>query len=184
MFYIEDGFYEDPMNVREVALSMDFNITGNYPGVRTEACGGEYFTNIKKSFENILQREITYWPDEYNTAFQYTTEESTTWIHHDPTKWAAVVYLTPNAPVLSGTSIYRHIPSGIYKHTESSLLDFNNNNKLIEEEWEEIAFCGNIFNRLVLYEGTYYHRSKVPGFGTDKYSGRLFQTFFFDAKEI
>ena len=46
------------------------------------------------------------------------------------------------------------------------------------------TFCGNIFNRLVLYEGTYYHRSKVPGFGTDKYSGRLFQTFFFDAKEI
>ena len=52
MFYIEDGFYADPMNVREVALSMDFNITGNYPGLRTKACEGEYFTNIKKSFEN------------------------------------------------------------------------------------------------------------------------------------
>ncbi len=29
--------------------------------------------------------------------------------------WAAVLYLTPNAPAESGTGIYRHKASGIYQ---------------------------------------------------------------------
>ena len=182
MFYIEDGFYADPMDVRKVALGLDFNITGNYPGARTEACGGEYFTNIKKSFEKILQKKIVYWPSGYNTAFQYTTENNSTWIHHDSTRWAAIVYLSPDAPVESGTSLYRHIPTGIFEHTAASDIDFNEE-KTKEVDWEETAFCGNIFNRLVLYNGFYYHRSKLPGFGIDKFSGRLFQTFFFDTED-
>ena len=47
-------------------------------------------------------------------------------------------------------------------------------------KWEEILSVGNIYNRLVIYKGTYYHRSKIPGFGNGKEDGRLFQTFFFD----
>ena len=45
-----------------------------------------------------------------------------------------------------------------------------------------VAFVGNIYNRLVVYRGNLYHRSVLPGFGTDKHTGRLFQTFFFDTK--
>ena len=49
-------------------------------------------------------------------------------------------------------------------------------------KWDRILTIGNVFNRLVLYRGTYYHRSDVAGFGKDKYDGRLFQTFFFDTE--
>lgn len=178
MFIIVDNFYQDPDSVRELALSWDFNVVGNYPGIRTVSCGGEWLEHIKGVFERLIGKPITYFPGGYNTAFQYTTEHNKTWIHYDETEWAAVVYLTPDAPIDSGTAIYRHKPTGIYYHEDSNEHDFNEESSN-EEDWEIVASAGNIYNRLVLYRGNYYHRSIRPGFGTDQYNGRLFQTFFF-----
>lgn len=179
MFLIIDNFYENPDRVRSLALSWDFNVSGNYPGKRTAPCGGQWFYDIQNRFEQILNKKIGYWPSEYNTSFQYTTENDTTWIHHDCTNWACVVYLTPDAPLDAGTGIYRHKPTGIYKHSESEKFDFNNY-KTSEEDWEIIAEAKNLYNRAVIYDANYYHRSVVPGFGTNKFTGRLFQTFFFN----
>jgi hypothetical protein len=39
---------------------------------------------------------------------------------------------------------------------------------------------GNVYNRLILYRGTLYHRSMIPGFGDSVETGRLTQVFFFD----
>lgn len=181
MFIIQDGFYNNPEEVREYALQQDFNVSGNYPGIRTGPYPEPFFTNMKYEMEKITGKKVTYWPDQYNTAFQYTTEDSKTWTHYDPTKWAAVVYLTPNAPIESGTGIYRHKETGIYQHKEGQ-IDYN---EIVtsEDDWELLDFCGNIFNRIVVYRGTFYHRSRLAGFGTDKYNGRLFQTFFFNTEE-
>lgn len=182
MFIIQDNFYQDPDSVRKLALSWEFNVTGNYPGKRTKACGGAWFYEIQKTFEKILNKKITYWPAEYNTAFQYTTQDATTWIHHDQTSWACVVYLTPDAPLDSGTAIYRHKPTGIYKHSKEALVDFNKH-KTLESDWEIIAEAKNLYNRAVIYDANYYHRSVLPGFGTDKTNARLFQTFFFNTED-
>ena len=141
--------------------------------------------NYLKSFfeQSVIKKPITYWPEEYNTAYQITTKESKTWIHHDDTTWAAVLYLIPNAPPESGTGIYRHKESGIYEWDgiKDSATDFNNSDFLRRrhmDQWEQIAFVGNVYNRLVCYKGSLYHRSVLPGFGTDKYSGRLFANIF------
>jgi hypothetical protein len=180
-FLIVDNFYIDPIAVRDFALTQNFDVVGNYPGKRTQSCSEPFFSNIKQYIEsNIIKTPITYWPTEYNTSFQITTEESKTWIHHDCTRWAGVIYLTPNAPIESGTGIYRHKESKIFLHQSNSPIDYNEA-AIIEKDWELIAFCGNIFNRLVIYNGMLYHRSVLPGFGTCKQTGRLFQTFFFDA---
>ena len=101
--------------------------------------------------------------------YQLCLEGAETWIHKDDTQWAGVLYLTPNAPVESGTGIYE------------PLVDNPNGNGL--EDWKQIDLVGNIFNRLVLYRGNLHHRSVLPGFGTDKETGRLFQTFFFNTGE-
>ena len=42
-------------------------------------------------------------------------------------------------------------------------------------------FIGNVYNRLVIYQGDLFHTS-LDYFGTDMHNGRLFQTFFFDTK--
>jgi hypothetical protein len=184
MFIIKDGFYSDPMSVRANALAMDYGTTGNYPGFRTAALTHDavYFNNMKDVFSELVGEEITYWPAEYNTAYQYTTKDSKTWTHHDNTTWAAVIYLTPNAPKEAGTAIYRNKHSGIYRYEPESLEPDYNEVSHKEEDWEILDQASNVFNRLVLYHGSLYHRSVVPGFGNSKYDGRLFQTFFFSTK--
>ena len=115
-----DNFYSNPIDVRNYALSLPFEISGNFPGLRTKPLDGVNNKNAKNLMENILSKKIVWWPEEYNTAFQYTTEKDETWIHYDPTNWAAVLYLTPDAPLDSGTAIYMHNETKIY------MLDRNN----------------------------------------------------------
>jgi hypothetical protein len=182
---IFDGFYSNPMDVRNFALSQEFNVTGNYPGNRTEVLQGEHNADAKTIFESILRRKIVWWPKQYNTSFQYTTSFDKTWIHYDPTNWAAVLYLTPDAPLESGTAIYRNKESKIFMvDRKNPKTDYNNNQDINDmDKWEPIVQVSNIFNRLVMYRGEYYHRSMLPGFGEDKFNGRLFQTFFFNTED-
>jgi len=181
MFIIKENFYTNPYQVREYALGLDFNIEGNYPGLRTDPYPEPYFSNMKYEIEDIMNKEILYWPKEYNTSFQVTTKDSHTWVHYDQTAWAAVCYLTPRAPIESGTGIYRHKKQGFYEHKEGQ-IDYNQEHH-DPEDWELLDFCGNVFNRIVIYKGSFYHRSVLPGFGNDKYDGRLFQTFFFNTED-
>lgn len=178
MFIIKDNFYSNPYDVRAYALGLDFNVSGNFPGTRTAPYEEPYFTEMKHALEDIINKKIIYWPDGYNTAFQYTTKDSKTWVHYDQTQWAGVVYLTPNAPIESGTAICQHKQTKIYRHAPDQ-TDYNEGGHE-EEDWDLLDFCGNIFNRIVIYEGSLYHRSLLPGFGNTKYNGRLFQTFFFN----
>jgi len=177
-----DNFYGNPHDVRNFALSCKFHVTGNFPGRRTDVVPEPYFSDARKIFEKLLGKEITWWPTIYNSSFQYTTESDQTWVHYDPTNWAAVVYLTPNAPLEAGTAIYQH------KQKKISLFDRNNKDTDLSAEpdlsnWDEIVRISNVFNRLIMYRGEYYHRSILPGFGKDQFDGRLFQTFFFNTKE-
>lgn len=184
MFLIIDDFYADPDSVRKYALEQQFDISGNYPGLRTKPCTNEggYIDETIATFERLTGKKITYFPlDNYNTSFQYTTENDKTWIHHDLMSFAAVIYLTPNAPPESGTAIYRHKPTGIMKHSPDQIVDFNEYSH-DENDWEIVAEAKNVYNRLVIYDSMYYHRSVLPGFGNDQFDGRLFQTFFFEAE--
>ena len=180
---IFDNFYQDPDEIREYALGLDFDVKGNYPGLRTAPEGDNQREYLKQYFEeHIVKRKITNWESEYNTSFQITTGTDDTWIHHDhTTNWAAVLYLTPNAPVDSGTGIYRNIESGKYFYSPEDEIDYNENDDCRDlTKWELIDQCANIYNRLFVYDANLYHRSIVPGFGKSKEDARLFQTFFFN----
>lgn len=177
--YIIDNFYSNALDVRNFALTCNFSVQGNYPGYRTGYIGAD---NVKNEIENnILKRKITYWPEGYNTSFQYTTKDSTTWVHYDETTWAGILYLTPQAPKNTGTSIFRHRQTGYYEHEQHNIINFNStvNNK---DDWEPIVNIENIFNRLILYKGNYYHSSTIAGFGDTLYNARLFQVFFFNSE--
>ena len=41
MIQIIENFYIDPDDVRKFALDLDFNVSGNYPGLRTKAMSEE-----------------------------------------------------------------------------------------------------------------------------------------------
>lgn len=183
-----DNFYEDPYKVREFALKQDFQVLGNYPGQRTKP----FLTDaIKKSLRDILYPfagEVTWWGDDYTGAFQYTTARDRSWIHADShTDWAGVCYLTPDAPLSSGTGIFKHKSTGRmhfdYRNPDQDYIngappgdDFQDYTK-----WELVDRVGNIFNRLIMYRADNYHVS-LDYFGKDKYDGRLFQVFFFNTE--
>ena len=171
-----DDFYENALDIRNVALSQEFSIKGNYPGGRTKS----FATNeLKAKFENIIGKKITYWPDGYNGSFQYTTKENVSWIHRDLTNYSAVIYLTPNASPDSGIILYRHKKSGLQSSVtpdNETLLNIDSYN---DDAWDKIDIIGNKFNRCILFNGKMSHKSNVY-FGDDKFNGRLFQTFFFN----
>jgi hypothetical protein len=184
-----DDFYADPMQVREFALKQEFKVRGNYPGQRTES----FLTDsIKQKLKDILYPfagEITNWGGEYTGSFQYTTAADRSWIHADSTTdWAAVCYLTPDAPVTAGT--------GIFRHKETGWMNFDykrqNDPEYMKQappgdecqdytKWEMVDRVGNVFNRLIMYRADNYHVS-LDYFGKDLNDGRLFQVFFFNTE--
>ena len=189
---ILDNFYQDVDSVRQFALSQEYNVTGNYPGRRTVPLGSE---SAKKVIADVLRPvngEITVWDtgdDSYNGSFQYTTKHDKSWIHDDKyTTWAAVCYLTPNAPVNSGTALFTHKATGLNKtpYKQNGDVDFELLNEIYKDsqdmsKWNLNVQVSNVYNRLVMYRGYYFHTS-LEYFGNDLNDGRLFQTFFFSTE--
>lgn len=188
--FIVDNFYNDPYETREFALSQEFDVPGNYPGRRTKAFFNQSVYDVIQNVVFNAGGNITRWDmDQYTGAFQYTTSRDRSWIHADQTTtWAAVCYLTPNAPLSSGTGLFRHIPTGMEcapKNIDGTydydLLDKINLDSQDMTKWELTDRLANKFNRLVIYKGDFFHMS-LDYFGQDKFDGRLFQTFFFDTE--
>jgi hypothetical protein len=179
-----DNFYENPMEIRNFALKQEFKPAEYYPGIRTKSFAN---INIKNKIQEILYpfggkiTDFNYKGD--NGSFQLATSHDRSWIHSDSkyTNWAGIVYLTPDAPINSGTSFYKHI-QGVSNSNETKVtnIDLGNSGR-DRSKWQLIDSVGNIFNRLVLFNSTRYHSSN-DYFGTDLYDGRLFQVFFFNTE--
>jgi|TARA_R110000744_G_scaffold92038_5_gene178443 hypothetical protein len=188
--YIIDDFYSDVDEVREFALQQDFSVTGNYPGPRTKSFLNE---SVKETIENVVKPfygNVTFWGDgEYTGAYQFTTSRDRSWIHADQTtKWAAVCYLTPNAPLSAGTGLFKHKATGLTMAPRKD--DGSYDDELLGEvykdaqdmtKWDLVDSVANVYNRLILYRGDHFHMS-MDYFGQDVNDGRLFQTFFFNTE--
>jgi len=185
---IIDNFYTNADETRNYILKQDFNIEGNYPGKRTISYATKQIKDLIESFIENFAGKITEWPeggDNYNGAYQYTTSRDRTWIHTDShNNWAGVLYLTPNAPISSGTGIFKFKDGTRYEEEK----DIRGNKQIIDNysqdytKWELVDMVGNIYNRLVLFNSKQFHAS-LDYFGTNKENGRLFQVFFFSTEK-
>lgn len=189
---IIDNFYNDVEEVREMALNQDFCVRGNYPGQRTIPMTNDSVKQLIANSIRPMAGEIVYWPTDeksYNGAFQYTTQRDRSWIHADhTTTWAAVCYLTPDAPITGGTGLFKHKETGLYLAPKlaNGQIDDEQMKEIYKDsqdmtKWDLVDFVGNKFNRLVIYRGDLFHTS-MDYFGRDIYDGRLFQTFFFSTE--
>jgi len=182
---IAENFYDNVDDVRQFALSQPFDVKGNYPGARTKPFMND---TIKAAISALVSASgaVTNWYEEgeYTGAFQLCTAQDRTWIHADSfNKWAGVCYLTPDAPVSGGTSLYRHKATG---HRENVYGDYYESyygdyESYDYTKWDEVDRIGNIYNRIILYRGNLFHAS-VDYFGSTFEDARLFQTFFFDTE--
>lgn len=188
---IIDNFYSEPYSVLEYLKTQEFYPDyGNHPGVRTKENFDPTVKNALQSALYSIAGEITSWEEmQYNTCFNVCTAEDRTWIHADCyNDWAAVVYLTPNAPIESGTGLFRHKETGLFAapRLDNGELDHKWVNKLNEDardwtKWEMVDYVANKFNRLVTYRGDLYH-SAINYFGKDFNDARIHQTFFFNTE--
>jgi len=191
---IVDNFYNNPMETRAFMLTQPFDVHGNFPGHRTASVATEALKNIFQAYVGPYAGAITEFeipkPDGsdanaiYNGAFQYATSRDRSWIHNDGyNNWAGVIFMTPDAPVTSGTSFYRH-KDGTSTRQE---MDARGNKSIMDldsqdmTKWELVDRIGNVFNRLILFNADRFHMS-MDYFGQTKDDGRLFQVFFFSTE--
>lgn len=195
-FIVVDNFYENPDQVREYALKQEFIEHKKYhKGFRTETLHRP--PELKEKFEQIIGREIDEW-ERYGTngCFQFCKAGDKLVYHCDTQLYAGLIYLTPNAPAPTGTSLYRSKLNGVMNpHDELTIAKTGKNFGQLHSEafpdesaflnsdlFEMIDSVGNVYNRLILFNGQNIHAASGY-FGNDKNDGRLFQLFFFDLKK-
>lgn len=167
---IVDNFYQNPDNVRKIIMD-------NPPNYITH-------TNyIKNKIENIMNCKIS-------SFDKYKTENNTNLaVSSDPilittseNQYSAVIFLTPNAPINSGITLYRskHTKTMTVSDSDKSTV-FQNGNQDITE-FEPVDIIANVYNRLVIFNTQLIHGNS-HNFGTNNNNARLTQTLSFDIQK-
>ena len=171
---IMDDFLDDPDGIRKFVLNskIPFDRVGYFTGKRTSPVDNiDYQNMIIEKLERVLPFKIKMWPLSF--SFQLCLSGDETHVHLDPTDWTGVLYLTPNAPIDSGTLLFKEDVELKKKLREDDIDG--------EMRADVTSTLGNVYNRLVLLRGKEIpHRSNIPGFGDCLENGRLTQVFFFD----
>ena len=177
---IVDDFLPDPEPARKLALTLTYEKMGS-AGKRSTETFRHLITPAV--FEDLLHRKLTKPWDHYpiNGRFQFCTAEDPLVYHADEQSHAGIIFLTPDAPIESGLSLVRSRVTS----ARDSAKDVNtgatySNNLLDGTKWETVDKIGNIYNRLVLWNGRLNHAPSCY-FGTELSNARLFWMFFFDA---
>jgi hypothetical protein len=195
---IIENFYDDPDAIREFALKQEYtycdgrgDIEYVYPGGRSkdifdlDAALQKKICNKMISVFHNSEHDVMQWA--ISTNFQSVTEEYKEGVIHTDqnTIFAGVLYLSPDAPLNSGTSLYRTGPNFDKKAYKAALADndksFRAGNHVIDTGhhamFEEIVRVNNVYNTLILYEGRHFH-SANDFYGKTVADSRLTQVFF------
>jgi hypothetical protein len=191
--FVVDNFYQDPNLVRELALSAEYFDGEGAVGFRTRK--QFLFEGVREKFEEIMGKKIVDhtdgghgWRDGgINGRFQTCSAGTPLVYHCDSQKWAGMIYLTPDAPPQCGTTFFRHKSTKVRHNSEikwgtgHEFEVFNQKTFLDSTPYEEVDKIGNVYNRLVIFDGGLIH-SASEYFGWDIHSSRLFHMFFFDTE--
>lgn len=180
--FIVDNFYNDPMAVREFALKQEYIQGGfgrGFIGARTK--DQFLFSGLKEKFEEIMGMKITKWEEHgMNGRFQKNIAGEPLVYHCDSQRYAAMIYLTPDAPVGTGTSTFQHRDTKIFHNSHPDILKaFDPECHLDGNKYDVVDRFGNIFNRLVIFDSGCIHAA-TDYFGWKDENCRLWHMFFFD----
>lgn len=178
--YIVDNFYQNPDEVRELALQQLYNPDLRY--FKGQRSVEKFDTlHIKEQFEKIMGRKITRWK-EYtaNGVFQYCTPNDPLVYHGDEQSYAAAIYLTPDAPPETGTLLLmsKHV-HGMRRNVDRYYSQLYPTGHYDSTQFEEVDRIANVYNRLAIWDAQLIHAAACY-FGDSQDNCRLFQIFFFD----
>ena len=195
---VVENFYDNPDAIRQFALKQHYtycheveNIDYVYPGGRTKDLS--YLDTLL--FEKICKKLVTIFHNaehdtmrwQITTSFQTVTAEYNQGVIHTDhnTVFAAVLYLSPDAPLSAGTSLFK--PNKQFNETKYKQALVDNDARFKQGEiamdtsyhamFDEIVRVNNVYNTLILYEGAHYHAAN-GFFGDSLENSRLAQVFF------
>jgi hypothetical protein len=195
---IIENFYEKPDAIRKFALAQKYTFCHNrlnleyvYPGSRTKDLfdlDSTLHEKICKKLVSVFHNaEYDYMRWALSTSFQSVTKEYKQGVIHTDqnTIFAGVLYLTPDAPLNSGTSLFKPNKSFDEKKYQHALKQ--NDEKFRAGEivmdtsyhsmFDEIVRVNNVYNTLIIYEGRHFHAAN-QFFGKTMKDSRLAQVFF------
>ena len=195
---IIENFYQNPDAIRKFALAQQYvslkdkkKATYVYPGTRTadlvDLDKNLHEKIIKKLVSVFHNAEYDYMRWAISTSFQSVTEEYAQGVIHTDqnTVFAGVLYLTPDAPLNGGTSLFKPNKSFNAEQYERCLVENDERFKVgqivmdtsYHSMFDEIVRVNNVYNTLILYEGRHYHAAN-QFFGKTLQDSRLAQVFF------
>jgi hypothetical protein len=195
-----DDFLEFPTIIREWAINQEYYTAKEFtemygqhtdwPGRRTK-----HVVDLDKTYADKILTRVASIASSYfglknisiRSYFQLNTKaDGDSWVHQDNNvKLAAILYLNPTPLVNTGTTLYHCKDVNLWESYMSTGEGYNTlktinrveNTQLYQDLFEPKDVIGNVFNRLVLYPGTEYHKSNNY-FGNTPKDGRLTQIFF------
>jgi Family of unknown function (DUF6445) len=193
-----DNFLENPDAYREYALAQKYRSLTQIPDAKHVFPGSRTLDLLeldKSIHEKILKKLVSVFHNsEYDkmrwaisTNFQSVSEKYGEGVIHTDhnTIFAALLYLTPNAPLNAGTSLFK--PNSTFdeakyiKALEDNDVRFRAGEIVMDTSYhsmfDEIVRINNVYNTLVIYEGRHYHAAN-RFFGKDLQDARLTQVFF------
>src|SRR5262245_49573384 len=197
-FLVVDDFYDDPDAVRALALKQHYSEEpAIYTGWRSTA--RLLSEPMLARFRTLLGARVLHADNPHSGSFQCAVSLNEICIHADPCSFAGLIYLAPHAPSEAGTSFFRHRALGVThgpmpadalrRNTSVEVLrdelfrinTYKNGDPGINELWDRVDRVGNVYNRLVLWDGMRLHAASAY-FGESLRTGRLVQVFFFDTE--
>jgi hypothetical protein len=177
---VVDNFLTDPDATRALALQQQYAKMGS-AGQRSMESFRDLMDPV--TFTAILGRTLASPWDHYpiNGRFQFCTAEDPIVYHSDQQSHAGIILLTPDAPIESGIRLVKSKVTGARQPTDGKdPVATYDGNLLDPTKWETVDNIGNIYNRLILWNGQLNHAPSCY-FGTELSNARLFWMFFFDA---
>lgn len=193
-----ENFYENPEAIRKFALAQKYtfckdrqNLEYVYPGGRTK----DIFDLDKNLHEKICKKLVSvfhnaehdYMRWAISTSFQSVSKEYGHGVIHTDqnTIFAGVLYLSPDAPLNSGTSLFRKNKNFDEEKYQAALatndVRFRQGHIVMDTSYhnmfDEIVRVNNVYNTLIIYEGRHFH-SANQFFGKSLKDSRLAQVFF------
>ena len=214
-----DNFYNNPDFIRDFALDLSYSSQGGvHPHVRTKCLSSIdpnlHYKCVQKflSLYGIDEVPGMQWYADciFQKGWRFNSDINDPvnqgWIHDDgQTILAGIVYLTPDAPLNTGTSFYKQIKElddwereddeshdkkvfydVLGSDTENlqsprsnidSINQYRENIKGHSSCYESVMECKNVYNRLLAYDGSVTHGQTNYWMNNDD-DFRLIQLFF------
>ena len=193
---IVDNFFETPTLIRNYGLSLEFGKPpgGVCPGVRTQPLhiiDNDFHSYLGKKISSLFfDLDKDHFMIDVESYFQLSNKKyEEGWIHKDDESWsiAGVIYLHPNPPDNSGTSIYQAKDQNFILNHDIKYQFYNDQPINIDimrlertkndSNFKKTLDVENIFNRLLVYNAQEYHKENMF-FGSDKEDARMTLLFF------